>query len=182
MADIFRGRRLVYGLILFFITLSGFAQMPIFARYHISDIPGLGWLADFYVTHAVHYIMAALLLALGAYVWMDTVLGRKQAPSPEDPGLQGHTGDPGRQGHTTHTKDRRPPVYKGTLTATAWVKVLSLAALVVSGGVLVVKNLSGIYFPHGMIIFLDLVHLMSCMVLLGATLYAKLRKIPWVTV
>ena len=30
----------------FFLTLTGFGQMPIFKRYYIADIPGLGWLAD----------------------------------------------------------------------------------------------------------------------------------------
>ena len=28
----------------FFLTLTGFGQMPIFKRYYIADIPGLGWL------------------------------------------------------------------------------------------------------------------------------------------
>ncbi|MFO7989507.1 MAG: hypothetical protein R6U16_08465 [Desulfotignum sp.] len=158
MTDYFRGRRKVYGLILFFITLSGFAQMPVFARYYISDIPGLGWLAQFYVTHAIHYIMAALLLVLGSYAAMDAVLGRKLPSAWQN------------------------RVNKGRLTATGWVKVLSLAGLMVTGCVMVVKNLSGVYFPHLLIIFLDLLHLMLCMILLGATLYAGIRKRPWIAV
>ena len=156
MLDYFRGRRLIYGLILFFITLSGFAQMPIFARYYISDIPGLGWLAQFYVTHSIHYIMAALLLALGVYAGMDAVLGRKRSVS------------------------RQHPVNKGRLTATGWVKLVSLAGLGVTGCFMVVKNLSGVYFSHNMVILLDLLHLMFCMVLIGATLYAGIRKRPWI--
>ena len=57
-------------LYLFTVTLlafSGFGQMPIFKRYYIADIPGLGWLAEFYVTHFIHYACAALLLGLMAY-------------------------------------------------------------------------------------------------------------------
>lgn len=160
--DCFKRRRLVYGLILFFITLSGFAQMPIFARYYISDIPGLGWLAQFYVTHAMHYIMAALLLALGGYAVMDAVLGRKKNPVRQDPA-------------------RQSPVCKGSLTAAGWVKVLSLAGLMITGGLMVVKNLTGVYFPHLLIILLDLLHLLLCMILLGATLYSGIRKRPWIT-
>lgn len=156
MRDNFKGRCLIYGLILFFITLSGFAQMPIFARYYISDIPGLGWLAQFYVTHAMHYIMAALLLALGAYVGMDAVLGRKRSVS------------------------RQNFLNKGRLTGMAWVKLAGLAGLVVTGSVMVVKNLSGVYVPHHVIISLDLLHLVFCMVLLGATLYSKIRKRSWI--
>ncbi len=50
------------------LAISGLAQMPIFKRYYIADIPGLGWLADFYFTHKTHYIFAAFLLALLAQV------------------------------------------------------------------------------------------------------------------
>ena len=49
------------------LAVSGLAQMPIFKRYYIADIPGLGWLAQFYVTHLVHYVAAVLFLALVGY-------------------------------------------------------------------------------------------------------------------
>lgn len=57
----------VYALLIFLMGLTGFAQMPIFKRYYIADIPGLGWLADFYLTHTLHYIGAVFLLGLFAY-------------------------------------------------------------------------------------------------------------------
>jgi hypothetical protein len=47
--------------------LSGFGQMPIFKRYYIADLPGLGWLAQFYTTHYIHYVGAILLLGIAAY-------------------------------------------------------------------------------------------------------------------
>lgn len=47
--------------------LSGFGQMPIFKRYYIADLPGLGWLAQFYTTHYIHYLGAILLLGIAAY-------------------------------------------------------------------------------------------------------------------
>jgi hypothetical protein len=59
--------RALYMILLLFMALSGFGQMPIFKRYYIADIPGLGWLAQFYVTHYIHYLGAAVLLAVGAY-------------------------------------------------------------------------------------------------------------------
>lgn len=46
------------------LAISGVAQMPIFKRYYISDIPGLGWLSDFYFTHQLHYVFSAILLGL----------------------------------------------------------------------------------------------------------------------
>ncbi len=44
------------------LTVSGIAQMPIFKRYYIADVPGLGWTADFILTHRLHYLGAAALL------------------------------------------------------------------------------------------------------------------------
>lgn len=59
--------RAFYMTLLLFMALSGFGQMPIFKRYYVADLPGLGWLAQFYVTHYMHYVGAAALLAIGAY-------------------------------------------------------------------------------------------------------------------
>ena len=154
MADYFRGRRMTYGLILFFITLTGFAQMPVFERYYLSSVPGLGWLAQFYVTHLIHYAMAALLLGFGGYVAMEYVLTRRY-----------------RTGQTVTAGYR--------LNLSGWVKIASLAGLILTGSLMVVKNLSGVFFPHAMVIALDLLHLTSCMVLLGATAYAWIRHKPW---
>ena len=70
---------MVYVATIFMLTLSGFAQMPIFKRYYIADIPGLGWLAQFYVTHTIHYLSAITFIALTTYVVVDFVaLHRKQ--------------------------------------------------------------------------------------------------------
>lgn len=62
-----RALQAAYRILLFGMGLTGMAQMPIFKRYYIADIPGLGWLAEFYFTHAMHYLGAVLLLALLAY-------------------------------------------------------------------------------------------------------------------
>jgi hypothetical protein len=58
-----------------FLGITGFAQMPIFKRYYIADLPGLGWLAQFYVTHYMHYLGGIILLALAAYVLVDYFAG-----------------------------------------------------------------------------------------------------------
>jgi hypothetical protein len=152
-----KSRRMVYGLTLFFIALSGFAQMPIFERYYISDIPGLGWLAFFYVTHAIHYAMAALLMGFCTYVALDYYFaGRKSGTK-----------------KFQITGDTR-------ITASARVKIAALSGLIITGCFMVVKNLSGIYFPHGVVIGLDLLHLLFCMVLLGATAYTRVRRRSWI--
>ena len=63
----------------FFLVLTGFGQMPIFKRYYIADIPGLGWLAEFFVTHYIHYLGAVVLLALAAYLLTDYLMSKRNS-------------------------------------------------------------------------------------------------------
>lgn len=55
---------LVFRLTVFALAFTGFAQMPIFARYYLSDVPGFAWTADYYFNHVAHYILAIVLLAI----------------------------------------------------------------------------------------------------------------------
>lgn len=74
-----RNVRYVYLMTVFFLTLTGFGQMPIFKRYYIADIPGFGWLAQFYVTHYIHYLGAILILALVSYWIIDYLILQKKS-------------------------------------------------------------------------------------------------------
>jgi len=58
------------------LALTGFMQMPIAKRYYIADIPLMGWLGDFYLTHWLHYLGATVFLALAAYGTATFVLTR----------------------------------------------------------------------------------------------------------
>jgi nitric oxide reductase large subunit len=51
--------------------------MPIFKRYYVSEIPGMGWAADFYLTHTLHYLGAIVLFTLFAYAITDYLLKGK---------------------------------------------------------------------------------------------------------
>ena len=77
--------RFMYVLTVFFMALTGFGQLPIYKRYYLSDIPGFGWLANFWTTRYVHYAGAALLLAIFAYMLVEHVIltraQRKITPS-----------------------------------------------------------------------------------------------------
>jgi small-conductance mechanosensitive channel len=70
--------RWFYLITVFFLTLSGFGQMPIFKRYYTADIPGLGWLAEFFITHYIHYLAAILFLAFTAYMVIDYLLLKRK--------------------------------------------------------------------------------------------------------
>ena len=59
---------------LFLSALTGFAQMPIFKRYYIADIPGFGWLAQYYTTYALHYLSATAFIVLATYLAVNHLL------------------------------------------------------------------------------------------------------------
>jgi uncharacterized membrane protein len=138
--------RYVYLITVFLLTLSGFGQMPIFKRYYIADIPGLGWLAQFFVTHYIHYLAAILILALVAYIIIDYLIPQK--------------------------KQLR-------LTATGYVRGAILAGILVSGILLVIRNLAGSQFGPRFIIFLDLAHLGLVMTFLMVTACCLIFKKQW---
>lgn len=140
-------KKYIYMITLLFITLSGFGQMPIFKRYYIADIPGLGWLAQFYVLHIIHYVTAVVLIGFVCYIVMEYILRKAD-----------RTG----------------------LTRVGYAKVIILAGLVVSGVLMVFRNLPGVYLNHNFIILLNLSHLGLCMALLGVSFYGLVYKKRWV--
>lgn len=144
----FRIKNLVmYRIVLGLIALTGFAQMPVFKRYYIADIPGLGWLAQFYVTHTLHYILAGIFMGICVYAAFDFFLDKKD---------------------------------RNRLTVWAWIQSCLILGLVLTGLLLVVKNLPEIYFPHSAVIVLDLVHLGLCLILLGAGGFARVTGKRWI--
>ena len=68
----------LFALVLFALVFSGFGQMPIFKRYYLADIPGLEWTADFHVTLIIHYVAAAVFLAVVFYKSAEWLLARRE--------------------------------------------------------------------------------------------------------
>jgi hypothetical protein len=138
-------RKYIYGITFFFLVLTGFGQMPVYKRYYISDIPGLDWLSQFYLTHVMHYIASSVLIALAFYVIISYVFKGS-----------------------------------GRITGSGYFKIFILAGLIVSGVLLVIRNLPGVFLDHNLIIVLDLTHLGLCMMLLGVSFYTLITKKSWV--
>ena len=135
-----------YGPILFMTALSGFAQMPIFKRYYIADIPGLGWLADFFVTHYIHYAGAAALLFLFAYFSTAYFLAGPRRPA---------------------------------LSASSFVRIALLAAIVFTGVFRVLKNLPDVVFSPGFTLFIDISHMALAMFFLLAIAVFRFMRTGW---
>jgi hypothetical protein len=138
--------RWIYLITVFFLTLTGFGQMPIFKRYYIADLPGLGWLGQFYKTHYIHYLAAILLFALVVYVVFDFLALSRSSIK---------------------------------VTPSGYVRGTILAGLILTGILLVIRNLPGTHFSSGFIIFLDLSHLGLVMSFLMASLYCLIFKKKW---
>jgi hypothetical protein len=68
-----------FAITLFFSALTGFGQMPIYKRYYLADLPGLGWLAQFYLTYLLHYVSAIILMAIIAYAVTDYLLRHRRS-------------------------------------------------------------------------------------------------------
>jgi len=138
--------RYAYLITVFFLTLTGFGQMPIFKRYYIADIPGLGWLGKFYVTHYMHYFFAILLLAITLYIVTDYLLIQRK---------------------------------RLKITKSGYIRGILVAGIVITGILLVIRNLAGSGLSSGFIIFLDLSHLGLVIALLTVGLYSLVFKRQW---
>ena len=136
-----------YILLFTVMAFTGFGQMPIFKRYYIADIPGMGWTADFYMTHYIHYIGAIILLGLLAYCILDYFLT-------------------GRRGFR--------------LTASAYVRILLLGGIVITGIFRVFKNLPDVVFSPEFTLFIDIAHLGFMMFYLLAALLFLIIKSGWI--
>lgn len=68
-----KAARVVFRLLVVALLFTGFAQMPIFARYYLASVPGFAWTADYYFNHVLHYGLATLVLVVlgwrGVLAW-----------------------------------------------------------------------------------------------------------------
>ncbi len=106
----------------------------------IDPYRGFSWLADFYVTHLVHYAFASVLIVWGGYRIMTGLMLRAK------------------------------------LDQKSFVTVILLGGLMITGILMVIKNFSGTPFPFGVIIALDLLHLMFCMAFLMFGVYQLMKQ------
>lgn len=136
--------------IFFMLLLSGFAQMPIFKRYYIADLPGLGWLADFGVTHLIHYGFAIVFTFAVFYRWTFYVLEKRVGKKITGKWLAQAAG------------------------------VVIILGVIISGFFLVARNLPGYRFSAGLITGFDIVHLglvmMFLLFSLGMMIYRHFKQ------
>jgi putative Mn2+ efflux pump MntP len=69
--------KMLYGAAAVAVLFTGFGNMPLWKRYYVADLPGLGWSGDFFINVNVHIIAGSLLLAIGAYAVAASLMDRR---------------------------------------------------------------------------------------------------------
>lgn len=149
------------GLVLLF---SGFGELPMYKRYMLTKLPGLGWAGDFHIQLQIHYVAAMVFVA--ALVFHVLYHGLRG-----DRGLLPKKGDMAGSLRTILAMfglGREPKAHKflpEQRLAYVFMGGLSLI-LVVTGIVKVLKNLPGVYFSPGLVTTVTLAHTLSTMLFL----------------
>ena len=69
--------KFVYGLSAVIALFTGFGNMPLWKRYYVADIPGLGWSGDFLINLNVHILAGSILVALAVYAALTSLMDRR---------------------------------------------------------------------------------------------------------
>ncbi len=140
--------RLVHWLVAvstFALVFSGFGQMPMYARYGIADLPGMGWAADYHLTLTIHYVAGAVLLFAVVLHVASALATRRTAILPR----RGDLAESARIIAAMLGRGEEPPSHKYLAEqriAYAFIGV-NLLVVVATGVVKVIKNLPGVDLP-----------------------------------
>jgi hypothetical protein len=67
----------LYGIAAVAALFTGFGNMPLWGRYYVADVPGLGWSGDFFINVNVHILAGSLLLAISSYAAANSLVMRR---------------------------------------------------------------------------------------------------------
>jgi len=143
----------ISGILLIF---SGFGELPMYKRFMVTQIPGLGWAGDFFVNLKIHYLSGILFVSVmvfhGVYHgWLghQGLLPKKgdvNASLKTILGMFGFGEEP--KSHKYLPEQRLAYAYLGGVGL----------ILVLTGVVKVIKNLPGVYLSPTLITWMTLIH------------------------
>ncbi|MEW6489649.1 MAG: cytochrome b/b6 domain-containing protein [Thermodesulfobacteriota bacterium] len=141
------------GLLLLF---SGFGQMPMYSRYLVDRLPGLGWSSDYDATFQLHLWAAAVFTAAVVFHAVRNLAVGGRAVLPR----RGDLGESARILWAMLTRRPEPPSHKFLAEqrlAYAFLGSVSLV-LAATGLVKVFKNFGAVDLPHGFVFWTTLFH------------------------
>ena len=140
----------------FILLFSGFGELPMYKRYMVTQIPGLGWAGDFYINLKIHYLSAILFLSVMVFhaVYHGWLGHRGLLPKKGDfrnsvltiLSMLGFGKEP--------EADKYLPEQRLAYAYLGGVGVI----LVVTGILKVFKNFPGVFFPPNLVTGITLVH------------------------
>lgn len=142
------------GLLLIF---SGIGFMPLYGRFYLNDLPGMGWVSDFLVQMTLHYSSAALFMAACLFHLIYHWRKREFSILPR----RGDVAESWRIIKAMLTKGEEPPhdkfLAEQRLAYAAF--AVTVLVLVVSGYFLAFKNAAGLIFDPILIQVVTLSHM-----------------------
>lgn len=143
----------ISGLLLIF---SGFGELPMYKRFMVTKIPGLGWAGDYFIHLKVHYLAGFLFISIMIFHVIYHLWLRHR-------GLLPKKGDLRASGITILSffgLGKEPEFHKylpEQRIAYAYLGVVGLI-LVVTGIIKMMKNFPGIFLPPRFITSMTLIH------------------------
>jgi copper ion binding protein len=141
------------GLLLIF---SGFGELPMYKRYMVTQIPGLGWAGDFFIQLKVHYLAGIVFVSVMAFhaVYHGWLGHQGLLPKKGDVkaslitilSMFGIGEEP--KSHKYLPEQRLAYAYLGGIGL----------ILLATGVIKVIKNLPGVFLPPGLITSMTLTH------------------------
>jgi formate dehydrogenase gamma subunit len=143
----------ISGLLLIF---SGFGELPMYKRYMVTEIPGMGWTGDFFINLKIHYLAGIVFVSIMVFHALYHGWLRHQGLIPQKGDVRsslitllsmfGFGEEP--------KSDKYLPEQR---LAYAYLGGVGLI-LVLTGLVKVIKNLPGVYFSPSLITWMTLIH------------------------
>ncbi len=154
----------ITALSIFLLFFTGFGQMPVYKRYMVDQLPGLSWSSNYASTLHLHYYAAMVLIFISTYYLLYLVLTRETDILP-------------RKGDFKETmiiflsmvglaREPENNKYLAEQRLAFAVTAFSVAALIITGLIKVLKNLPGSSVPLPVSFWATQVHNIFTVILL----------------
>ena len=139
--------KIVYAVIAIVALFTGFGNMPLWKRYYVADVPGLGWSGDFFINVNVHILAGSILLAIGIYAIIVYIVKK------------------------TH--------YHLKLTLSGKIRGALMCLALITGILMVVKNLPGVHFSLNALMVFNFTHMGAAVLFMIMSIIALFGKRSW---
>ncbi|MDD4801476.1 MAG: cytochrome b/b6 domain-containing protein [Syntrophomonas sp.] len=149
---------------IFILLFTGFGQMPIYKRYFIDQLPGLGWSSNFLITLNIHYVAAIVLIFISAYYITYLLYSKRYDILPRrgdiKESVQIFASMAGLAPEPENDK------YLAEQRLAFAVTAVSILALIITGILKVYKNMPGVYLSTSSVFWLAQIHNLFTVILL----------------